>query len=115
MTAYIAEFPSDIERQETTSLLAYEITDVIYHSMSSIWKNKMIEQGFNYIDSTIKKRTVFCATRVENLEPKEDYSSTVAEKTEDKKSTKKRKRENCNSSVVEYSEESSVDHMPVKK
>ena len=32
----------------------------------------MIEQGFNYTDSTIKEMTNFFETRVENLEPKED-------------------------------------------
>ena len=32
----------------------------------------MIEQGFNYTDSTIKVMTDFFETRVQNLEPKED-------------------------------------------
>ena len=32
----------------------------------------MIEQGFNYTESTIKERTDFFETRVENLEFKED-------------------------------------------
>ena len=38
--------------------------------MSTIWKNKMIEQGFNYADS--KEMADFFENRVENLEPKED-------------------------------------------
>ena len=32
----------------------------------------MIEQGFNYADSSIKEMTDFFETRVENMEPKED-------------------------------------------
>ena len=32
----------------------------------------MIEQGFNYADSTIKAMTDLFETRVENLEPKEE-------------------------------------------
>ena len=53
-------------------LPADEITDIIYHSMPTTWRNKMIERGFNNADSTIKEMTDFVETRVENLEPKED-------------------------------------------
>ena len=54
----------------------------------------MIEQGFNYADSTIKDMTDFFETRVENLEPKEEKnkSSAAATKSKDTKSTKKGKR-----------------------
>ena len=48
------------------------IMDIIYHTMPTIWKNKMIEQGFNYAVSTVKKKNDFFETRVDNLEPKED-------------------------------------------
>ena len=43
----------------------------------------MMEQGFNYADSTIKEVSDFFETRVENLEPKEDKvkSSAAAKKT----------------------------------
>ena len=59
--------------------------------MTNTWENKMIEQGFNYADSTIKEMTDLFETRVENLESKEEKnkSSTAAKKS--KKSTKKRK------------------------
>ena len=46
--------------------------DIIYHSMTIIWKIKMIEQGFNHADSTIKEISDFFKIGVENLEPKED-------------------------------------------
>ena len=35
--------------------------------MTTTWKNKMIEQGFNYADSTIKEMSDFFETRVKNL------------------------------------------------
>ena len=34
---------------------ADEIMDIIYNSMPTSWKNKMIEQGFKHADSTVKK------------------------------------------------------------
>ena len=67
-------------------------------------ENKMIEQGFNYADSTIKEMTDFFETRVENLEPKEDRKKSSVASKKNKKSTKKRKREDFNSSVVESRE-----------
>ena len=66
LNAYLEEFPSDTEDQETASLPPDEIMDIIYHSMQTTWKNKMIEQGFNYADSTIKEMTDFYETRLEN-------------------------------------------------
>ena len=66
--------------------------DIIYHSMSTTWKNKMIEQGFNYADSTIKEMTDFFETRVENLEPKEEKKkSSAASKKANKRNFKKHK------------------------
>ena len=44
--------------------------DVIYHSMSTTWKNKMVEQDFNYTDSTIKEMIDFFETRVETWSPR---------------------------------------------
>ena len=54
LKAYLEEFPPDIEGKETASLPAEEIMDIIYHSMRAARKNKMIEQGFNYADSTVR-------------------------------------------------------------
>ena len=67
--AYLEEFPPDTEGQQTVPLLAGEIMDIICHSMTTTWKNKMIEHGYNYTDSTVKEMTKFFETRVENLEP----------------------------------------------
>ena len=65
MNAYLEEFPADKEDQETAPLPADEIMDILFHSMPTTWKKKMIEQGFNYADSTIKEITDFFETRVE--------------------------------------------------
>ena len=51
----------------------------------------MIEQDFNYADSTIKERADFFDTRVENLEPKEEKLKTSAAAKKILKKTKKRK------------------------
>ena len=77
----------------------------------------MIEQGFNYADSTIKEMTDFFETLAEDLEPKEEKkkSSEAAKKSKDKRSIKKRKQEDSNTSVVESSKDSSVEHKPIKK
>ena len=50
----------------------------------------MIEQGFNYIDSTVKEMPDFFETRVENMEPEEKKKkSSAAAKKSNKKSLKK--------------------------
>ena len=48
LNAYLEEFPPDTEGQETVPLSVDEIMDIIYNSTPTTWKNKMIEQGFNY-------------------------------------------------------------------
>ena len=52
-----------------------------------MWKNKMIEQVFNYADSTVKEMTDFFEHSVKNLEPKEDKnkSSAAVKKTQHEK------------------------------
>ena len=76
----------------------------------------MIEQGYNYADSTIKEMTNFFKTRVENLEPKEDKKkSSAAAKKNSKKNYKKWKMEYCGYSVVDSSEEYNADCHPNKK
>ena len=77
LNAYLEEFHPDIEGQETAPLPADEIMDIIYHSMSTTWKNKMIEQGFNYTDSIIKELTNFFEFRVENLAPKKEKKKSL--------------------------------------
>ena len=65
--AYLGNFLSDIEGQTISPLPEDEIMDIILYSMPISLKNKMIEQGFNYTDSTIKEMTDFYVNRVEIL------------------------------------------------
>ena len=55
LNACLEEFPPDTKGQEIAPLPADEIMDIIYHSMPITWKNKMIEEVFNYTDAAIKK------------------------------------------------------------
>ena len=43
LNVYLEEFPPDTEGQETASLPADEIMDIMYNSMLTTWKNKIIE------------------------------------------------------------------------
>ena len=72
----------------------------------------MIEQGFNYADSTIKEMS---ETRVENLETKEDRKKSSASSKKSKKTLKKRKRKDSDSSFVEFSKESTKARHPTRK
>ena len=74
-----------------------------------MWKNKMIEQGFNYTGFTIKEMTDFFEIRVESLEPKVEKKKSSAAAKKSKKNFKKRKLEDSDSSVVESSEDSNVE------
>ena len=115
MNAYLAEFPPDTEVQETTLLPADEIMDIIYHSMPTTWKNKMIEQGLNYADSTIKEMTDFFEIKVWNLELKEEKKIFSAAAKRTLKKIKERKREDSDSSVIESSKEFTLARRPSKK
>ena len=53
--------------------------------MPTTLKNKMIEQGFIYADSTIKEKTSLFETRVENFEPMEDRKKCLASSKKPKK------------------------------
>ena len=98
-------------------LFTEEIMDIIYPFIPTIWKNKTIEQGFNYSNSIIREMTDFFEIRIENLELQEDRkkSSSDYEKKKEKKATKKRKLDDSILNVVKYREESCFDNRPVKK
>mgnify|MGYP000178994996 CR=1 FL=1 len=42
--------------------------DILYYAMPDSWKQKMTEQGYNYIAHTLTEMTEFFETRIENLE-----------------------------------------------
>ena len=70
LNAYLEAFPPDTEVRETAPLPTDEIMDIIYHSMPTTWKNKMIEQDFNYADSTIKEMSDFLRLEYQTWIPK---------------------------------------------
>ena len=117
LNAYLEDYLPYTEEQETAPLPADEIMDIIYYSMTTTWKNKMIEQSFNYADFTAKEMTDFFETRLEHLKSKEDKkkSSSVDNKGKENNSNKKRKQADTDSSVVDFSEESSMEYKPIKK
>ena len=75
----------------------------------------MIEQGFNFADSSVKEMTDLFETRVENLKPKEDKKKYSAAAKKSPKKAKKRKKEDSDSSVVESSKESTEACRPSNK
>ena len=105
----------DTEGQETAPLPANEIINIIYHSMRTTWKIKMIEQGFNHADSNIKEMIDFFESRVENFKPKEDKKNLQQLPRNPLKNLKERKREDFDSSGVECSKESTEALRPSKK
>ena len=107
--------PPDTEGQETAPLPADKIMDIIYHSIPTTWKNKMIEQGFNYADSTIKEMTDFCETRVETLEPKEEKKKIFSSCQKIQQQEKSKEKEKGRLRLVESSEEFSVERRPKRK
>ena len=52
LNACLEELPPDTEGQETAPLPADKIMDIIYHTIPTTWKNKIIEQGFNNTQET---------------------------------------------------------------
>ena len=71
LITYLEEFLTDTPGQEIESLSTDEVVDVIFHSMPTMRKNKIIEQDFNYAYTTVEEITDFLETKVENLKPRE--------------------------------------------
>ena len=51
-----------------TALPGDEVKEILYHAMPNLWRKKMIEQGYIYLDRSIQDISGFFETRVENLE-----------------------------------------------
>ena len=59
LNMYLLYFPS---------LPGDDIKEILYHAMPNMWKKKMVEQGYNYLDGPIHSMVDFFKTRIENLE-----------------------------------------------
>ena len=75
----------------------------------------LIQKDKKVADSTIKEMIDFFETMIENFSPKEKEKKSSAAAKKSKKNSKKRKHKDSDSSVVEFSEESTVERRPSKK
>ena len=111
LNVYLGEFPRDTSEQEAP-LTTEKIMDIIYHSMPTTWKNKMIELGFQILMS---KKWQFFLDKSKNLELKEDEKKPFASfNKRAKKNDALKERERNYSNFVEYGKEYSIDR-PVRK
>ena len=55
LNTYLEEFPPDTPGQEIPPLSIDEVMDIIFHSILTTWKIKMIEQDFKYADFTVRE------------------------------------------------------------
>ena len=68
LNEYLPFSPPETEGQEPSKLSDDDMKDILYHAMPNSWKQKMTEQGYNYIAHTLTEMTEFFETRIENLE-----------------------------------------------
>ena len=50
---YLPYFPPDCVGQMVTALPDDEVKEILYHAMPNLWRKKMTEQGYNYLDRSI--------------------------------------------------------------
>ena len=95
-----------------TALPDDEVKEILYHTMTNLWKEKITKQGINYLDRSIQEMSGFFETRVENLEtPAPPPAVRSLTRKNKKKNSKKRK-----AVFFEYSDEdSSDDETPWKR
>ena len=51
-----------------TALPDDEVKEILNHATTNVWRKKIIEQGYNYLDRSIQEMTVFFETRIERQE-----------------------------------------------
>ena len=68
LNTYLPYFPPDCPGQVVTSLPDDDIKEILYHPLPHVWKKKMIEHGYNYLDGPIHSMAEFFETRIKNLE-----------------------------------------------
>ena len=64
---YLPYVPPDCIGQMVTALPNNEVKEILYRAISSLWRQKMTKQGYNYLDRSIQETSGFFETRVENL------------------------------------------------
>ena len=99
---YLAYFPPDHSGQPVAPLSEDKVKEILYHAMPNLWKKKMVEQGYNYLDGSIQNMAEFFETRIENLERFD--SKKESNKSQNTKSNKQRKHSNQNVSEEKNSQ-----------
>ena len=67
------EFPSDTLGQETAPLASHRQNHGYYSPLHVCYmKRHIVEQGLNYVDSTVNEKTDLFEIRVENIAPTEE-------------------------------------------
>ena len=70
LNTYLPCFPPGCPGQLVTSLFDDDIKEILYHAMPNIWKKKMVEQGYNYLDGPIYSMAEFFETKnSKNINP----------------------------------------------
>ena len=59
LNAYLGELPPDTLGQETVPLHTDKVMDTTCHSILTTWKNKIIEEALNSVESTAKEIACF--------------------------------------------------------
>ena len=101
----LPKFPTGCPGQLVTSLPGDDIKEILYHTMPNMWKKKMVERGYNYLDDPIHSMAVFFETRIENLEKSIPPSDPSRNKKKSKKGSNQRQLVTFDNSKDEDSDE----------
>ena len=103
LNAFLAYFLPDRVGQTVNPFPEDDVKEIRYHAMPNTWKKKMVEQGYNYLDTSIQEMAEFFETRVENLEKfdSKKESKKNQEKQNNKKNKKNKKGKHSHNSVSE--------------
>ena len=98
LNTYLAYFPPVREGQTVTPFPEDDVKEILYHTMPNMWKKKMVEKGYNYLDSSTQQMTEFFATMIENLE-RFDSKKDLKRGTKETKPTRKTRSGNTTTTV----------------
>ena len=105
LNKYLPYVPPDNSGQLVASLPDDNIKEILHHAMPNMWEKKMVEEGYNYLDSPIHSMTEFFEIMIENLEKSIPLSVPSRNNKKSKKGPKKKKFVTSGISKDEDSEE----------
>ena len=88
---YLPYFSPDCPGRLVTSLPDDDIKEILCHAMLNMWKKKMVEQRYNYLDVPIHSKLEFFEIWIENVEKSIPPSVNLRNRKKNKKDSKKRK------------------------